>query len=330
MRRLHPKPPEPLSRMPRPKVLITPRSLTTTRHGAVRQLESAGFDLVFAPAGRQPDESELLRLVPGCVGWLAGVEPVSEAVITAATELRAVSRNGVGIDNFPVHLLQERDIRMHTAGGANARGVAELTLGLIFSALRHIPSTDAGIKAGRWPRKRGREIRGRTVGIIGYGAIGKAVAKLVTGVDAKVVAYDPIRCDVESAESFRWAQISDVLVDADIVTLHCPPPADGRPLIGAPQIDVMREGAILVNAARASLIDESAIYDALQSGHLGVYATDVFREEPPHSLAFARQPNVIATSHIGGFTEESVDHATAIAVENLLDTIRPLGVTHAS
>lgn len=315
---------------PQPKVLISPRSLTMTRNEAVRQLEDAGFELVFATAGQQPDESELLRLVPGCVGWLAGAEPVSEAVISAATELRAVSRNGVGIDNFPVALLQERDIRVHTADGANAAGVAELTIGLMFSALRHIPFTDAGIKGGGWPRKRGREIRGRTVGIIGCGAIGTGVAKLVTGVGAKVAAYDPVRRDVGiSAESFHWAETSEILAEADIVTLHCPPRADGRPLIGVKELDLMREGAILINAARASLVDECAVCDALKTGRLGGYATDVFPEEPPRSLTLAASPNVIATSHIGGFTDESVDRATAIAVRQLLETIGPLGVSHA-
>jgi len=316
---------------PRPRVLISPRSLTATGHEAFGQLEAAGFELVFATAGQQPDESELLRLVPGCVGWIAGVEPVSEAVILAATELRAVSRNGVGIDNFPVRLLQDRDVRVHTADGANAAGVAELTIGLIFSALRHIPSTDAGIKGGGWPRKRGREIRGRTVGIIGCGAIGTRVAKLVTGVDAKVAAYDPVRRDLGiSAESFHWAEISEILADVDILTLHCPPPADGRSVIGVNELDSMREGAILINAARASLVDERAVCDSLDTNRLGVYATDVFPEEPPSSLTLAAHPNVIATSHIGAFTEESIDRATVIAVQNLLDTIRPLGLTHAT
>lgn len=314
-----------------PKVLITPRSLTATRHEAFRQLETAGFDLVFATAGQQPDESELLRLVPGCVGWLAGVEPVSEEVISAATELRAVSRNGVGVDNFPLLQLQERGIRVHTADGANAAGVAELTIGLMFSALRHIPFTDTGIKAGGWPRIRGREIRGRTVGIIGCGHIGERVAKLVTAIGGKVAAHDPLRRDIGiSADCFHWADIPDILAKADIVTLHCPPPADGRPLIGVAEIDRMRGGIILVNAARASLVDEVAICDALDSGRLAVYATDVFPQEPPSDLTLAAHRNVIATSHIGAFTEESVDRATEIAVKNLLDSIGSLGMRHAT
>jgi D-3-phosphoglycerate dehydrogenase len=148
------------------------------------------------------------------------VEPVSEEVISAATELRAVSRNGVGVDNFPLLQLQERGIRVHTADGANAAGVAELTIGLMFSALRHILLTDAGIKAGGWPRIRGREICGRTVGIIGCGHIGERVAKLVTAIGGKVAAHDPLRRDIGiSADCFHWADIPDIL--AKRTSLRC-------------------------------------------------------------------------------------------------------------
>ncbi len=305
----------------RAKVLVTPRSLTANHHAAFEAIEKAGFELIFAAAGQQPDEAELLRLVPGCVGWLAGVEPVSEAVIAAATELKAISRNGVGTDTLPVRLMRERRIALLTADGANAAGVAELAVGLMFAALRHIPATDAGVKAGGWPRRRGREIRGRVIGIIGCGAIGREVARLVTALGARAMGFDPMRPGIDAPpERFRWATIPEILGEADIVTLHCPP-AHGRPLIGGAELAAMRAEAILVNTARASLVDEAAVFDALEAGKLGLYATDVFAEEPPRSLALAGHPNVIATSHIGAFTEESVDRATLIAVANLLANI---------
>lgn len=146
------------------RVLVTPRSLTASPHPAIGAIDAAGYGIVYSSPGVLPGEAELLRLVPGCIGWIVGVEPVSEAVIRAATELRSISRNGVGVDNLPVALLRERGIHVATAGGANASGVAELTLGLMLSALRHIPAADAGIKAGGWPRLRGRELGGRTLG----------------------------------------------------------------------------------------------------------------------------------------------------------------------
>ena len=134
-----------------PRILVTPRSLTSESHPAIRALEGQGYEIVLAPSGKLPDEADLLRLLPGCEGWLAGVEPVSAAVIEAATELRVISRNGVGVDNLPMDVVRRRGITVRTADGANAAGVAELAIGLMLASLRHIPAADAGIKTGAWP-----------------------------------------------------------------------------------------------------------------------------------------------------------------------------------
>lgn len=304
------------------KILVTPRSLTAHPHPAFSHFEDHGFEIVLGPAGQQPDEAALLALIPDCIGWIAGVEPVSEAVIAAAAKLRAVARNGVGTDNLPVHHLKARGIPVLTADGANAAGVAELAIALIFSALRHVPAADAGIKAGHWPRRRGHELRHATVGVIGCGAIGRDVAKLTGALGARVIGHDPMRPNFETPRDFRWAEIPELLAESDIVTLHCPPPANGRPLIDADALATMRFGAILVNTARAGLVDEAAVLAAIESGQLDTYAADVFAEEPPRSLALAGHPHVIATSHIGAFTEESVDRATVAAIQNLLAALK--------
>ena len=304
------------------RILVTPRSLTASPHPALDALGSAGYDVVFSHPGALPDEAALLLLVPGCVGWLAGVEPVSAAVVHAATELRAISRNGVGTDNLPLAVLRERGIRVDTAGGANASGVAELTLGLMLAALRHIPAADAGIKAGGWPRLRGGELGGRTVGVVGCGAIGRRVANLCVAFGAAVLGYDPAHGGaVPRISPYRSASFQEILTAADIVTLHCPPPENGAPLIGRAELATMRAGAILVNASRGSLIDETAVGDALNSGRLEGYAADTFAEEPPRSLALVGRAAVVATSHIGAFTDESIERATVGAVENLLSAL---------
>ena len=304
------------------RILVTPRSLTASPHAAVERLRDHGFDVVYSTPGIQPDEAELVRLVPGVVGWLAGVEPVSEAVIAAADRLRAVSRNGVGVDNLPGPALAERGIAVRTADGANAAGVTELTIGLIFAALRHIPAADAGIKAGQWPRWRGLELRGRRVGVVGCGAIGRDVARLLAALGATIMAFDPVRPVLDvPAERLRWVDLQTLFAEAEIITLHCPPPRDNRLLIGATELATFRTGSILINTARANLVDEVALVEAMDAGRLATYATDVFAQEPPRSLALAGHRNVIATSHIGGFTEESVDRATQIAVDNLLQAL---------
>lgn len=302
------------------RILVTPRSLTSTPPPALDRLREAGYEVVTATPGQMPDEAELMRLVPGCVGWLAGVEPVSERVIAAADKLHVISRNGTGLDNLPLSALERRGILAARAGGANAVGVAELTIGLMLAAARSIPASDAGIKAGDWPRHRGREISGARVGIVGCGAVGRRVAEIVIAMGAEVVAHDPIRPDITATGHFQWADRAAVIRSADLLTLHCPPPADGA-LIDDAALASMRPGAILVNTARASLVDETAVLTALDSGRLAAYATDVFETEPPSTLRLAGHSNVVATSHIGGFTRESVERATEVAVANLLDAL---------
>jgi len=305
------------------RILVTPRSLTAEPHPHIESLRNSGFEIVYSTPGKTPDEDELVRLVSDVSGWLAGVEPVSPRVIEAARSLKAISRNGVGTDNLPVELLTERGIKVLIAEGANALGVAELAIGLIFSALRSIPQADTGIKAGGWPRQRGIEIRGRTVGVIGCGAIGGEVARMLVAVGARVLGYDPLKPDLGlSTDAFSFAEVDDIIAQADIITLHCPAPRDGSTLISRERLATAKPGLILVNTARAKLVDDRAVIDALNSGQLSNYATDVFEQEPPLSLELAAHPRVIATSHIGGFTAESVDRATRIAAENLVAALK--------
>jgi D-3-phosphoglycerate dehydrogenase len=304
-----------------PRILVTPRSLTTTYHPAVEALRKRGYDVVYCQAGRVPDENELIRLVPGVVGWLAGVEVVTPAVINAARDLKVISRNGVGVDNLPLAALAERDIAVRVARGANSRGVAELAIALMLAAMRQIPLADNGIKHGQWPRKIGREMRGRNIGVVGCGAIGSEVARLCHALGAKPLVYDVAS---ELAASLSFAQAVDfatLIAESDIITLHSPGSADGAALLGPDEFSAMRPGVVLVNTARASLVDQVALRSALDSGQVASYAVDAFSEEPPCDLSIVSDPRVIATSHIGGYTAESVDRSTTIALANILDVL---------
>ena len=305
----------------RHKVLITPRSLTEAPHPAVDAMADHGVDVVYATPGKLPDEAELLRLVPDVTGWLAGVEPVSSKVIAAASRLRVVSRNGTGLDNLPLGDLKSRGIAVRTADGANARGVAELAIAMIFSAMRHLPYADQGLKTGAWQRRRGIEFFDRTIGIIGCGAVGGTVARLASAMGAHVLAFDPARPDlgIETAR-FRWATLEEIFRQADILTLHCPPSRDGA-LINRDVLSMVKPGLILVNTARASLVDEVALVEALDDKRLQTYCVDVFDPEPPAFPGIASRPDVIASSHIGGYTAESVDRATEMAVFNLMESL---------
>ncbi|WP_112310711.1 phosphoglycerate dehydrogenase [Pseudogemmobacter bohemicus] len=301
------------------RILITPRSLTSDPPSELEPLRAAGHELVFSTPGQTPDEAELLRLIPSVEGWLAGVEPVSEAVIAAAARLRVISRNGTGTDNLPLTATGARGIRIERAMAANATGVAELAIGLALAACRNLTDVSHGVRLGGWPRLRGREIEGETVGIIGLGAIGRKVAGVMAELGAKVIAADPFRPDLGAlAGKVDYADPAEILAQAGILSLHCPMPEDGSPVIGAAALAQIRPGLILINTARAGLIDETALLAALEDGRVAAYGTDVFATEPPAPGGLAAHPRVIATSHIGGLTDASVRRATRIAVENLL------------
>ncbi len=301
------------------RILVTPRSLTSNPPPALERLAQAGHEIMFSTPGKMPDEEELLSLVGEVDGWLAGVEPVSEAVIDAARRLRIISRNGSGVDNLPLETLKARGIHVARALAANSTGVAELAIALILSSCRRLPQISCGVRAGEWPRLKGREVEGAVVGIVGFGAIGRKVAGVLAELGAEVLASDPLRPDLgRLAGRVTYVELDELLARAEIVTLHCPLPADGRPLIDRMRLAHMCPGAILINTARSGLVDEAALMEALDDGRIDTYAPDVFATEPPGPGGLVAHPKVFATSHIGGLTDASIRRATEAAVENLL------------
>lgn len=312
------------------RVLITPRSLSGNGHPALGLLEQAGFELVMPTPGQAPDEAALMQALPGCVGWLAGVEPVSERALGAADRLRVISRNGSGVDNLPLGVLDARSIAVCRTPGSNARAVAELALALMLAGLRHIVWTHEGMRAGSWPRQLGREIRGASIGIVGLGAIGSELAGMGMALGAKVKAYDPFAPDDRMAETaLVRVGLDDVLRDVDGISLHTPMPSDGQPLFTANRFKALKPNTVLVNTARAGLVDEQAVLAALEHGQLACYAMDVFAEEPPLPSPLLTHPRTILTSHLGGFTANAVDRSTCEAVDNLLRVLAPHAAVHA-
>lgn len=296
------------------RILVTPRSVTQHGHSALQKLRDAGWEVVFCTPGRQPDEEELIRLLPGCVGYLAGVEKITARVLESATGLRVISRNGTGVDNVDTAAARARGIVVCRAEGANARGVAELAIGLMLALARAIPASDRAIKAGRWDRQTGFELEGKALGLIGCGRIGRLVAKMAAGLDLRVVAYD-----VAPATDMAMAPLEEVFSMADVISLHCP--AGEKPVVDAAALAQMKRGALLINTARAGLLDEAAVLAALESGQLGGLASDVLEGEPPANRRLAEHPRVIVTPHAGGLTRESVDRAISVAVDHLLETL---------
>jgi D-3-phosphoglycerate dehydrogenase len=302
------------------RVAVTPRSLSLG-HPALTRLEEAGLQVVFPAPGRTPTPGELAATIPGCVGWLAGVEPVTRELLEASPLLRVVARNGVGVDNVDLDAAADGGIAVRPAVGANARGVAELAIGLLLAAARQIPWGDAHLKTKQWERRRGVELAGRTLGVVGLGNIGRTVAELASAFGMEVLGHDPYPpTGWTPPQRFRWASLDDLAAASDMVSLHVP--ATGAPIVDVAFLGRMRPGGVLVNTARAELVDESAVLAALDDGTLSAYAVDAFTTEPPLDWTLAGDDRVVATPHIGGYTAESVERAGEAAVEAILEVLR--------
>jgi (S)-sulfolactate dehydrogenase len=253
---------------------------------------------------------------------------VNVELLAAAPRLRVVGRLGVGLDNIDVAACAARDIAVIPATGANALAVAEYVIGAAMVLLRGTYFATTEVAAGKWPRaalSSGREIAGKTLGIVGFGGIGRLTGRLgralgmrVIGFDAELAADDGVWRD----EGVEPRTLDALLARADVLTLHVPLVPATRNLIDARRIAAMKPGAILVNTARGGVIDEAAVAGALSSGRLGGAALDVFEKEPlPAGSPLAGCPNLLLTPHIAGVTAESNERVSSMIAERVIETL---------
>jgi (S)-sulfolactate dehydrogenase len=249
---------------------------------------------------------------------------VNRPLLAAATKLRVVGRLGVGLDNIDVAACAERGIEVIPATGANALAVAEYVIAMALVLLRGAYGATADTAAGAWPRgplSNGREIAGKTLGVVGFGGIGRLTAQLAQGLGMRIVAHDPEL----AATSTVWAEagtscasLDELLAAADVVTLHVPLTAGTRHLVDAARLATMKPDAILIDTARGGVIDEAALATALREGKLGGAALDVFEHEPlPKGSPLAGCPNLVLTPHIAGLTRESNARVSSLIAERV-------------
>jgi len=245
------------------------------------------------------------------IGDYAGVvvrsrTKVRAPLIDKASKLRVIMRGGVGLDNIDVVYAQSKGIDVRNTALASSNAVAELALGMMFALARRIAEADASMKAGRWDKKlfKGAEVAGKTLGIIGYGRIGRLLGEKARALGMKVLAYDPY------IQHEDIVSLDTLLQSADYVSLHLPHTAETHHLLSNKQLAMMKRGACVVQASRGGTVDEAALYEALVSRHLAGAALDVFAEEPPQNDLLKKLvalPQVVATPHIGAATVEAQD-----------------------
>jgi D-3-phosphoglycerate dehydrogenase len=249
---------------------------------------------------------------------------VTADVLEAGKRLKVIGRAGIGVDNVDVQSATERGILVVNAPTANLISATEHTFAVLLALARNVPAADASVKAGEWDRKRylGLELDGRTLGVIGLGRIGQAVAFRARAFGMKLIAYDPF---LDPAVARRYdielLSIDEVVERADVVTLHVPLTAETRNILNADRIGHLKEGAIVVNCARGGVLDEDALLAGLESGHLGGAALDVFGTEPLTDHRLARHPRVVTTPHIGAQTREAQERVATQTATMVLDAL---------
>jgi D-3-phosphoglycerate dehydrogenase len=309
----------PLTSRNMPRILIGPHMLKELDGPYQRTLKAAGYDLVFAPRHGQMTEAELLDRLAGCTGSVAGSEHYSPKILDAHPQLRIIARVGVGYDSVDVAAATQRGIPVTISPG-NAEAVAEHAFGLMLALVKTIVPQHNEIAAGDWPRKTVGPLRGRTLGIVGLGRIGKQVALRAKAFNMPIIASDPVRDEAFATKhGIKWTTTEEVFATADIVSLHLPLHEPTRKSINSRLLRLMKPTAYLVNTARGGVMDEMALVDTLRNNRIAGAGLDVLEREPPaadHPLRTL--PNVVLTAHTAGIDSQALDDMADLAAHTVV------------
>lgn len=308
--------------MNRPTVLIESRPFCVFDKSALEKLANAPVDIVNLRGKGMGDPDFVQALQTADVVLCGNDLKVDDAMLDKAPRLKAVAKQGAGLDTVDIAAATARGIVVFHTPGVNNQAVADHTFALILALARRILFCDRSLREGRWEHTKimGLEIWEKTLGLLGLGAIGRCVALRAKGFAMKVVAYDPYWPeDFAQEHGIARLEINEVLASADIVSLHLPLTPETRNLIDAKALASMKPGAILVNAARGGVVNESDLYQALKSGRLAGAGLDVFEHEPPTASPLLELDNVVLTPHTAAFTHEAMNKMNHVIVDQIID-----------
>lgn len=286
-------------------------------------LQRAGYELVFNELGRALTEDELVQRLSGVVATVAGIEPYTERVFRAAPELRCIARFGVGYDRIDLEAARRHGVTVVMAFGSNHEAVADHALALMAALAHRVIAYDRRVRAGEWGTLRHRGLHGAVVGIVGFGRIGRALARRCRGFASRILVADPVvEADTVRHLGCEPVALETLLREADFVSLHCPLGPDTLHLIDARRLSLMRPSAYLVNTARGALVDEAALVEALREGRIAGAGLDVFETEPPAGSPLLALDNVVLSPHVAGLSEDAIRRMAAMCVDNILHVLR--------
>lgn len=294
-----------------PRVLMTPSTMKGIEGNYLTLLRKAGMEVVTPPEpwDHQLSEAELMGLLPGICATVAGSEPYTEKVLAANPQLRVIARVGVGYDAVDMAAANRHAVAVAITPGANHDTVAEHAFSLLLAWAKHVTIVDRQMRQGEWIRHCTVPIRGKTLGIVGLGRIGRAMAARGLAFGMKVIAFETLPDPMwmaRSGQGIQLVSLEELLAKSDVISLHAPAKPETKHLINRKTLALMKPTAFLLNTARGSLIDEEALFEALTTGKLAGAGLDVFAQEPPpKDHPFFALENVVMTPHTGGTDTQS-------------------------
>ncbi len=306
------------------KILITPTSFLKPVNALAKQtIEAFADEVVYNETGKPLQPEQLIEMLKGVDGYIAGVDYITKEVIeNAPASLKVISRYGAGVDRVDIPACKEKGIIVTNTPGTNSVAVAELAFAHMLNAARNIPMLHQSVERGEWVRSEGIELRGKTLGIVGMGSIGKNLATRAIAFGMSVCAYDPYFDDAFAAtHGIQRMELNELLELSDFVSLHVPLSDATHHMIGADSIARMKQGAVIINTARGGLIDEAAAAQAIVDGKLGGLGLDAFEQEPLLDSPLKGLPRVVFTPHTGAHTAEAVKGMGEMAVANCIEVL---------
>jgi phosphoglycerate dehydrogenase-like enzyme len=288
------------------RIAVTSRSFS--RHPVLRQeLLESYENVTFNDTGRSLIGAELLEFLQDHDKAIVALETLGDEAFAKLPQLNVISKYGVGFDSLEIDAMAKKNIKLGWTGGVNKRSVSELVIAFAVTFLRHIPKLNNDVRGGAWQQQSGLMLSERTIGIVGCGNVGKDLAKLLRAFGCKILAHDIAdNTKFYKEHDIEAVDLETLLRDSDIVTLHLPRDSSTEKIINRERLGLLKSDAILINAARGGLVDETALKDVLQDHKIAGAAFDVFATEPPEDHDLLNLPNFIATPHIGGSTEEAI------------------------
>lgn len=312
------------------KILVTPRGYGKYGQKQQEELEKLGFEMDVNHTGAPLTRETFVEKAKQSTGIIVGVDKLDKELLEQCPDLKVIVKFGVGTDNIDLEACKKLGITVERCVGTNSNAVAEFTIGLMFACARHIVSNAEKVKQRQWEKPTGVELFGKKIGILGFGSIGKNVARIAYGLGMSVAVYDVFDIPTEELMKYRATQCSfeQIITECDFISIHVPLTEETRNLISTEEFKQMKPNSVLVNAARGGIVDESALFEALKNKDISAAASDVFTSEPPVDESWVNElltmDNFLLTAHIASRSEEAemktVDLATRLLKKNLLSS----------